>query len=100
MKEGFVSTLSLTMTLVCIFLFNQLIYTSSNDPYESGYDQGCDDAGISNPSDRYINQPERGPAFHTDKFMDTMMALTHVLVVKELREASPIVSMILLQRIK
>lgn len=33
------------------------------------YDHGCDDARISNPGDRYINQPEKGPAFHTGEFM-------------------------------
>jgi hypothetical protein len=26
---------------------------ASNSAYDSGYDHGCDDAGISNPSDRY-----------------------------------------------
>jgi hypothetical protein len=44
--------------------------TYAKSPYESGYDHGCDDAGISDPSDRYINQPEKGPAFHTSKFMN------------------------------
>ena len=43
---------------------------SSKSPYESGYDHGCDDAGISDSSDRYINQPEKGPSFHTSEFMD------------------------------
>jgi hypothetical protein len=42
---------------------------ASNSAYDSGYDHGCDDAGISNPSDRYINQPEKGPSFHTGEFM-------------------------------
>lgn len=42
---------------------------ASSDPYDSGYDHGCDDAGILDPSDRYINQPEKGPSFHTDAFM-------------------------------
>lgn len=28
-----------------------------------------DDADISDPDDRYINQPEKGPSFHTDEFM-------------------------------
>lgn len=37
--------------------------------YDSGYDHGCDDAGISDPDDRYINLPEKGPAFHTGEFM-------------------------------
>jgi hypothetical protein len=27
------------------------------------------DAKISNPDDRYINQPEKGPSFHTNEFM-------------------------------
>lgn len=43
---------------------------SSKSPYESGYDHGCDDAGISNPSNQYINQPEKGPSYHTSEFMD------------------------------
>jgi hypothetical protein len=42
---------------------------SSKSPYESGYDHGCDDADISDPNDRYINQPEKGPSFHTNEFM-------------------------------
>lgn len=47
--------------------FNAVNGTS---PYESGYNHGCDDAGISDPYDRYINQPEKGPAYHTSEFMD------------------------------
>jgi hypothetical protein len=42
---------------------------ASNDAYDSGYDHGCDDVGISDPDDRYINQPEKGPSFHTGTFM-------------------------------
>jgi hypothetical protein len=42
---------------------------SSRSPYDSGYDHGCDDAKISDPDDRYINQPEKGPSFHTNEFM-------------------------------
>ena len=41
----------------------------AKSPYESGYDHGCSDSGISDFSDRYINQPERDPSFHTDEFM-------------------------------
>lgn len=40
------------------------------DPYDSGQDQGWDDAEIDDPIDYYINQPEKGPAYHTDEFMD------------------------------
>jgi hypothetical protein len=41
---------------------------ASSDAYDSGYDHGCDDAGISDRSERYYNQPEKGPAFHTENF--------------------------------
>jgi hypothetical protein len=47
----------------------QLAYAGGKSPYESGYDHGCDDADLS-PSDRYINEPGKGPSFHTDEFMD------------------------------
>lgn len=43
------------------------VYASGSSPYESGRDRG--DAGISDPDDRYINQPEKGPSFHTEEFM-------------------------------
>jgi hypothetical protein len=43
---------------------------SGSSAYDRGYDHGCDDAKISDPSDRYINQPEKGPSFHTDEFMN------------------------------
>jgi hypothetical protein len=67
-KEAFVP---IFLTLVLIFLVpHQGAFASSKSPYESGYDHGCDDAGISNPSDRYINQPEKGPSFHTSEFMN------------------------------
>jgi hypothetical protein len=46
------------------------VNASSKSPYESGFDHGCDDADISDPDERYINQPEKGPSFHTDEFMD------------------------------
>jgi hypothetical protein len=58
-----------------VFLLTGLIIASvssiyaSTDPYASGYDHGCNDARILNPSDRYINQPEQGPSFHAVTFM-------------------------------
>jgi hypothetical protein len=39
-------------------------------PYDSGFMHGCSDAKISDPTDRYINQPKQGPSFHTSKFME------------------------------
>jgi hypothetical protein len=41
---------------------------SSRTPYQSGYNHGCDDADLS-PSDRYINEPGKGPSYHTEEFM-------------------------------
>jgi hypothetical protein len=46
------------------------VYASNESPYNSGYDHGCNDAEISNPSERYINQPGKGPSFHTGEFMN------------------------------
>ncbi len=47
----------------------QAAYAGGKSQYESGYDHGCDDANISDPEDRYINQPEKGPSFYTNEFM-------------------------------
>ena len=52
--------------LVAPILVAPNVYASS--PYDSGYNHGCDDAGLSS-SDRYINEPGKGPNFHTDEFM-------------------------------
>ena len=46
------------------------IQGSRASPYASGFDHGCDDAGISDPSERYINQDEKGPSYHTSEFME------------------------------
>jgi len=37
-------------------------------PYQAGYDHGCSDAQLPF-SARYINQPDKGPQFHTQEFM-------------------------------
>lgn len=42
------------------------VESSSTEP---GYDFGCDDAGITNPSERYLEQPGNGPEFQTEEFM-------------------------------
>lgn len=38
--------------------------------YESGYDHGCDVAGIDDPNDYYINQDEKWASYHTAEFID------------------------------
>ena len=63
----------ITIVVLLAFQFipqlQQVANASSNSPYESGRDHGCDDAGISDVGDRYINQDEKGPSFHTNEFM-------------------------------
>lgn len=61
--------LSFLLTISLSDLQTPYANATSKSPYESGYDHGCDDADISDPNDRYINQPEKGPSFHTDEFM-------------------------------
>jgi hypothetical protein len=64
----YVFTLSL-MTSIFV-MQTPVAYAGEKSSYGSGYDHGCDDAKISDPSDWYINQPEKGPSFHTDEFMN------------------------------
>ena len=45
-------------------------YASEESPYDSGHDDGCDDARISDPDDRYINKDGKGADNHTNEFMD------------------------------
>ena len=45
------------------------ILVQAASPYDSGYSHGCDDADVSY-FQRYINQPDKGPTFHTVKFMN------------------------------
>lgn len=42
---------------------------TSKSPYDSGYDHGCNDAEIEDENEQYINQPGKGPEFHTNLFM-------------------------------
>lgn len=48
---------------------SSMVYASS-DEYNIGYVHGCNDAKIADPDDRYINQPGKGPSFHTISFMN------------------------------
>jgi len=62
------------LTVISSLISQQLsgilqVYATESSPYQSGYDHGCDDAGRSE-SNKYINQPEKGPSFHTHEFMN------------------------------
>jgi hypothetical protein len=54
----------------CFLLFALIGQSYAQSSYDSGYDHGCDDADIPNPESQYINQPEKGPSFHSDEFME------------------------------
>jgi hypothetical protein len=45
--NSWIHILILTVPAISILAFIPLGYASQNDPYESGYDHGCDDARIS-----------------------------------------------------
>lgn len=66
------SSLSTFLLMACILApqIHSVDASRSKSPYSSGYDHGCDDAKISDPSDRYINEPGKGTSNHTDEFMD------------------------------
>ncbi len=61
------------ITLLAILCFSIISSSSSgygkSDAYNSGYEHGCNDAGISDKASRYINQPEAGPSLNSDEFM-------------------------------
>jgi len=59
----------LSMFMVSVIAVDSLGHASSG-AYDLGYDHGCADAGVSDPEDRYINQPGKGPAFHSNRFME------------------------------
>jgi len=58
-------------TLIVMIAISFSIVPSSSagsvttEVYDSGFNHGCDDAGIADLSDRYINLPGKGPTFHT-----------------------------------
>jgi hypothetical protein len=41
----------------------------NNLHYKSGYNHGCSDAKLTDPDNRYINQPGKGANYHTTEFM-------------------------------
>jgi hypothetical protein len=57
----------MVLILVILIQLGQFAYAISG--HDSGYNHGCDDAKVADPSQRYINQPEKGPNFHSDAFM-------------------------------
>jgi hypothetical protein len=58
-----------TLVILVAILIPLVQYTYAISGYDSGYNHGCDDAKVADPSERYINQPEKGPNFQSDAFM-------------------------------
>jgi len=54
--------------LILLHAAEQTIYAVSVPT--SGYSRGCSDAQISDPARRYLNQPDKGPSFHSKQFME------------------------------
>ena len=60
----------LNIPIILVAILIQLgQYTYAISGYDSGYNHGCDDAKVADPSERYINQPGKGANFHSDPFM-------------------------------
>lgn len=62
-RYGPLSIIILVLAAISILFPQQMpmlyVDASSDSPYRSGYDHGCNDASISDPAERYINQPEK-----------------------------------------
>lgn len=71
-KKYLSNYLSITLGIFTILLIitPASALASSNSPYDSGYSHGYDDAQLFYPSEQYINQPGKGPEFHTNEFMN------------------------------
>lgn len=66
-----------SIQILTVALFAILVATPSlafsekmtnEERYQSGFSHGCDDSHIWDESERYINQKEKGFAYHTDAF--------------------------------
>lgn len=68
-KSVFYISLSFVLAAALVSLNPFNIDVHAQSPHSSGYSHGCSDAKISNPDNRYINQPEKGPRYHTSQFM-------------------------------
>jgi hypothetical protein len=79
LRPGTIGFLSVSMLSIMTSTFALELYVQAQEsesdsnttlsPYESGFAHGCDDSRTPEFSDRYINQPDKGPSFHTDEFM-------------------------------
>lgn len=52
------------------FVLSINLEVSAQGPFDSGYNQGCEDAQITDSADRYMNQRGKGPESHSSSFMN------------------------------
>lgn len=72
----------LLFSAFCVLLFTLFGQSYAQSSYDSGYHHGCNDADISDPARQYINQPEKGPSFHSDEFMEAMMRVMGIVMTR------------------
>jgi hypothetical protein len=69
-NRKYVATFSIMLGILTMLTIHsqlgQPVYAAA---HTSGYNRGCSDAQISDPSERYINQLGKGSDFHIDAFM-------------------------------
>lgn len=63
------ASLLIVATMLAILVIVPTSQLAAASPRSAGYDHGCSDASLP-ASDRYINQPDKGPADHTAEFVD------------------------------
>jgi hypothetical protein len=68
MKTGFVIITAALIIISAASLGTIHNAMAKGTPWQAGYDHGCSDAQLPF-SARYINQPGKGPQFHTQEFM-------------------------------
>ena len=66
MRTKLAIAIALAITTASSLLIQSAI--AKGTPYQAGYDHGCSDAKLTF-SERHINQPGKGPSFHTEEFM-------------------------------
>jgi hypothetical protein len=68
MRTNLAITAALIIVAAASLGIIQSAMATKGTPYDAGYDHGCSDAKLPF-SARYINEPDKGPSFHTQEFM-------------------------------
>ena len=68
-NELTIAVVALILVAAASLCTMQGIMAKKGTPFQAGYNHGCSDAKVTF-SARYINQPGKGPSFHTQEFMN------------------------------